>query len=96
MALAALQGLIFPAMNGALTRLVGPSEQGALQGGIGAMASLSVIIGPLLFTQVLAAGTVRGFPGAPWLVAAAMVLAGLAIVLFSVLPILRREAMNRS
>ncbi len=65
----ALSGLIFPAMNGLLSRMVDASHQGALQGGIGSMGSVSSILGPLLLTQALATGVDHGFPGAAFLLA---------------------------
>lgn len=84
-ALSALQGLVFPSMNAILTRLVEPSEQGALQGGVSAMSSVAAIAGPLLFTQALATGAEAGFPGASWTLAAVLTAAALSIVWFVVL-----------
>ncbi|MEQ9662217.1 MAG: TCR/Tet family MFS transporter [Parasphingopyxis sp.] len=81
----ALQGLVFPSMNAVLTQLVGPSEQGALQGGVAAMGSLAAILGPLILTQTLASGAEAGFPGASWALAAVLAFAALAIVWFVVL-----------
>lgn len=79
-AVSALSGLVFPAMNGLLSRLAEPSHQGALQGGIGSMGSVASIVAPLVLTQTLAAGLQRGFPGAAFLLAAALAGGSLAIV----------------
>ncbi|MEG3151830.1 TCR/Tet family MFS transporter [Sphingomonas sp. ZT3P38] len=81
----ALSGLIFPAMNGLLSRLVDASHQGALQGGIGSMGSVSSILGPLLLTQALATGVDHGFPGAAFLLASLLALMSLGIILWKVL-----------
>lgn len=74
-----LSALVFPAMNGLLSRLVDASHQGALQGGIGSMSSLASILAPLLLTQALAEGVARGFPGAAFLLAG--ILAGMALLI---------------
>ncbi|MFA6117191.1 MAG: TCR/Tet family MFS transporter [Sphingomonas sp.] len=81
----ALSGLIFPAMNGLLSRMVDASHQGALQGGIGSMGSISSILGPLLLTQALATGVDHGFPGAAFLLAGILAFVSLGIILWKVL-----------
>jgi len=81
-----LSALVFPAMNGLLSRLADASRQGALQGGIGCMGSIASIIAPLILTQALANGVERGFPGAGFLVAAVLAGVSLVIVVTRVLP----------
>lgn len=81
----AFQGFVFPSMNGLLSRMVDPSHQGALQGGISSMSSVSSIVGPLMLTQALASGARSGFPGAAFLLAGILATLALAIVLASVL-----------
>lgn len=76
----AMQGLVFPAMNGLLSRLVDPSRQGALQGGVSSMSSVASIVGPLILTQALASGTHAGFPGAAFLLAGLLATVALGIV----------------
>jgi DHA1 family tetracycline resistance protein-like MFS transporter len=78
-------GLIFPAMNGLLSRMVDASHQGALQGGIGSMGSVSSILGPLLLTQALATGVDHGFPGAAFLLASILAFLSLGIIVWKVL-----------
>ena len=74
-----LSALVFPSMNGLLSRLADASHQGALQGGIGSMNSIAAVIAPLLLTQALANGVERGFAGAAFLLAG--VLAGMALLI---------------
>ncbi len=80
-----LSALVAPSMNGLLSRLADPSHQGALQGGIGSMNSVAAIIAPVFFTQALAMGVERGFPGAAFLVAGALSVVSLLIVVTKVL-----------
>ncbi len=57
-----------------MTRRVGPAEQGELQGALGSVRGISMLIGPALFTLTFAqfAGPWRslGLIGAPWFLAA--------------------------
>jgi len=85
MAVSAFQGFVFPAFNGLLSRMVDATRQGALQGGIGSMGSVSSIIGPFLLTQALAAGDHHGFTGANFLLAALLVTVALLIILTKVM-----------
>jgi MFS transporter, DHA1 family, tetracycline resistance protein len=85
MAISAVQGFVFPAFNGLLSRMVDATRQGALQGGIGSMGSVSSILGPLLLTQALATGVDHGFPGANFLLAAVLVTVALGIIVWKVL-----------
>ncbi len=83
-AVGALGGLIVPAMQALMTRLAPADAQGALQGGVSALTSLTIVIGPPMFAQVFAHFTApaRAVPlgGAPFVLA--FVLAGLALLLF--------------
>ncbi|MBS0479970.1 MAG: MFS transporter [Proteobacteria bacterium] len=85
MAISAFQGFVFPSFNGLLSRMVDAKHQGALQGGIGSMGSVSSILGPLLLTQALATGVDHGFAGANFLLAAILATAALGIVVWKVL-----------
>jgi len=78
----ALWGIAGPAMQTLLTRRVGASEQGRLQGALGSLRGIGGMIGPVLFTQAFAAAirphvAVR-VPGAPYLLAAALLAVGMA------------------
>ena len=80
MLVGALSGFVGPAVNGLLSRMVGPERQGALQGGLGSLGSVAAILSPLMMTQTLAAGVEHGFPGAAFLLAGLLALAALLIV----------------
>ena len=71
------------ATQGLLSRQVGEDEQGALQGALASLSSLAGIVAPLLATSLFSAATRPGgpvfFPGAPFLLSAALTL--LAFVL---------------
>ena len=60
-----------------MTRHVGPSEQGQLQGALSSLRGIAFMIGPLVFTNVfasfIAANRDWHLPGAPYLLAALMV-----------------------
>ncbi|MDE2500330.1 MAG: TCR/Tet family MFS transporter [Alphaproteobacteria bacterium] len=79
----ALIGLIMPAMNAIMSKSVGASEQGELQGAITSVGSLTSIVAPLAMSYLFAYFTsVRApayFPGAAFLAASiCLVLAGVA------------------
>jgi DHA1 family tetracycline resistance protein-like MFS transporter len=86
----ALQALTWPSMNALLSQMTDASHQGALQGGMAAISSLSSIIAPLLLTQTLAFGAERGFPGGAFLLAAFLAAFALLILLIGVVPKVRR------
>lgn len=84
----AFQGLVFPSINAVLSGSVAADAQGELQGGVASLQSMSAIIGPLLMTYTLAhftrAGAPIHFPGAAFLLAAALTVGALlVIVLFA-------------
>lgn len=79
--LLALWGLANPAAQGLMTRLVGPSEQGRLQGALSSVQGIASMIGPSLFTLTFAHFIDPGgphLPGMPFLLAAALL--GLALL----------------
>ncbi|MFN3371140.1 MAG: TCR/Tet family MFS transporter [Sphingomonadaceae bacterium] len=79
----ALGGLTVPALQALMTARAPASAQGELQGALAALSSITVVIGPILFSQLFAAFTGADAPlyapGAPFLMAA--LLAGAALVL---------------
>lgn len=89
LAFSALQGLVYPSISALLSRMTDASNQGALQGGMAAVASIAAILGPVAMTQSLAAGAERGFAGAAFLGATVLVGLALLVVWFGVL---RRSA----
>ena len=75
----ALWGLGGAASMAIMSRLVGPSEQGQLQGANSSLMALAGLFGPALFTQTfawaIAPGAGLDLPGAPFLLAASMLIA---------------------
>jgi DHA1 family tetracycline resistance protein-like MFS transporter len=75
----ALWGLAGPSAQGLMTRHVSPSEQGRLQGANSSIMGMAELIGPGLFTLTFAAfiSTQRDWrlPGAPFLLAALLLIA---------------------
>jgi DHA1 family tetracycline resistance protein-like MFS transporter len=84
--IAALWGFYTPAAQTIMTQRVDPSQQGQLQGALGAMMGIASIISPALYTNVFALsieakGAAGAFPilGAPFFVAAALLIAALIV-----------------
>jgi DHA1 family tetracycline resistance protein-like MFS transporter len=81
--LVALWGLSGPAMQALMSRQVGPSQQGQLQGALSSMRGISGMIGPLLFTQVfsraIGEAAPLSLPGAPFLVGALLLASSLLL-----------------
>jgi len=79
-----LFGLTYPALQGLMTRRVGADEQGRLQGAIASVMGIAGVIAPVLFTQVFAAAIGRfqglGVPGAPFLLAALLLVTAMLVV----------------
>jgi MFS transporter, DHA1 family, tetracycline resistance protein len=77
----ALWGVAGPAMQSLMSQRVDPTSQGKLQGAVNSLRALTGMAGPLLFTQVFAAAispTTRvSLPGAPYYLAAGLLLASL-------------------
>src|SRR5438876_8704798 len=76
-------GFVQPAVQGLMTRRVGPSEQGQLQGINGSLMGLTGVIGPTLFTVIFAffIGTQAPIqlPGAPFLLSALLMMGSLIL-----------------
>lgn len=78
-----LMGLFGPAAQGMMTRFVSPSEQGQLQGANSSIMGITGIIAPALFTQTfaffIAAHYGWNIPGAPFILAALLMVVALAL-----------------
>jgi DHA1 family tetracycline resistance protein-like MFS transporter len=87
-AFGALGGFAQPALQGIVSRAAPANAQGELQGVIGSINGVAMIIGPVLMTQVFAnfasAGAPAYFPGAPFLVAAMLASLALTVLLTGV------------
>lgn len=78
-----LWGLINPGLQGLMSQRVSAHEQGKLQGANGSITSIAGLIGPTVFTQSFAyfIDSHRAWllPGAPFLLAAALLVAALPL-----------------
>ncbi|HSB95962.1 MAG TPA: TCR/Tet family MFS transporter [Spongiibacteraceae bacterium] len=88
----ALWGFTGPAVQGLMTRRVGPSTQGRLQGANSSLTGIAQMLGPTLFTHAFAsfidspvAGNARGWhlPGAPFLLAGLILCCALGLAVHS-------------
>ena len=87
----ALWGLGGAASMGIMSRLVSGSEQGQLQGANSGLMALAVLIGPLVFSFVfarsIAVDATWHLPGAPFLLASAMLLAAAVLAWWVTRPV---------
>ena len=83
----ALMGLFGPSLQGLMTRRVGASEQGRLQGANGSIMGMTGMLGPWLFTEVYARGVASSgggwLPGAPFVLAALLLAVALPVAMVS-------------
>jgi DHA1 family tetracycline resistance protein-like MFS transporter len=87
----ALWGLGGAAAMGIMSRLVSHSEQGQLQGANSSLMALAGLFGPVLFSYVFAQSISGGsswqLPGAPFLLAGAMLLAATVLAWWATRPV---------
>ncbi|MGD9800621.1 MAG: TCR/Tet family MFS transporter [Parvularculaceae bacterium] len=92
-ALGSLAGFTAPALQGIMSRTVPADAQGQLQGAIGSINGVSMIIGPLMMTQIFSAFSREGapihFPGAPFFLASLLTACAL-IPLFAAIGRIKR------
>jgi len=85
--LLAMWGIASAATLGLMSRHVGPSEQGQLQGANASLMGIASLIGPGIFTQIFAvfigAGASIYLPGAPFLLAAILVATSIAVAVYT-------------
>ena len=85
--LLALWGIASAATLGLMSRYVSESEQGQLQGANASMMGIASLIGPGIFTQSFAlfigAGAIVYLPGMPFLLAAVMLAASIAVAIYT-------------
>ena len=71
-----------------MSRQVGPSSQGELQGAVASLSSVAAILSPIFMTQLFShyatPGAAVTFPGAPYLVSGVLVLGCVLIAMRSV------------
>ena len=77
--------MFMPAMQGLMSRSVDPTRQGELQGANGSLMGITGVLGPSLFTQTFAVFIAGGgwpvIPGAPFFLAAAMMVVAMLVAL---------------
>jgi len=87
-AIGSLGGIANPAMQSVMSRQVGPSSQGELQGALASLASVAAILSPIFMTQLFSyyssADAPVVFPGAPYLVSGVFVFACVLIAMRAV------------
>ena len=80
-----LMSFTWPSAQALMSRATGPSEQGKMQGAIQGLRGGAGIVGPWLFTYIFAkcvgANAVVHLPGAPFYVAATMLVAALVLAM---------------
>lgn len=78
-------GFYMPASQALLTHRVAPNEQGQLQGALGAVRSLTMILGPVLFAWVfqhtIGIANPEWLRGAPWVLAGLLVIAAVPLAI---------------
>jgi DHA1 family tetracycline resistance protein-like MFS transporter len=81
----AIGGLTVPALQALMTEQAAADQQGELQGALGTLSSLTIILGPLIFARVFTHFTgedpIHHIPGMPFLLSA--LLAAIALVLLA-------------
>ena len=79
----ALWGIATPSLQTLMTRLVDATEQGRLQGALASLMGLASLIGPTVFTQTFSVfigeHAALGLPGAPFVLAAVLVVASVLL-----------------
>jgi len=85
MPIMALSALIMPSLQGLMTRRVGATDQGQLQGATSGIMGVTTVVGPLTFGPLLSWSTHKGTPvalaGTPILLAAFILLVGLILAI---------------
>ncbi len=93
----ALSGLLMPGLQGLMTRLVGPNEQGQLQGANQSLMGIASVVGPILFGLSFA-WAVRhpslNIPGLPLMLSSLTMACCLALALWAGKAAARRSALR--
>ena len=88
--IAALPGVITPALQGIMSKAVADDAQGELQGALTSVSAIAMMLSPLLMTYTFYAFSEPGvavyFPGAPFILSAGLVLVALSVFLRTRLP----------
>jgi DHA1 family tetracycline resistance protein-like MFS transporter len=77
LAIGSLGGIANPSVQSVMSRQVGPSSQGELQGAVGSINSIAAVLSPVFMTQIFSYFSTPAAPmqfsGAPYLVSAVLV-----------------------
>jgi DHA1 family tetracycline resistance protein-like MFS transporter len=96
----ALWGIATPSLQTLMTRLVHATEQGRLQGALASLMGLASLIGPMVFTGTFAVFISTradwGLPGAPYLLASALVFGAVLLAWRTTEPLAAAEAAERT
>jgi MFS transporter, DHA1 family, tetracycline resistance protein len=76
-----LGGIAGPAAQGLISRSVSDNEQGAVQGALSGVQTLTGVFGPLIATTLFNAFAPRGIPGASFFAGAVLIGIGLLLAL---------------
>ena len=93
--LSALGAVVTPALQGLMSQSAAANQQGELQGVVSSAKALATIVAPLAMTQIFFAFTAPGapfFPGAPFVLSAALMALCLGVFLFRRPVTARRDA----
>jgi MFS transporter, DHA1 family, tetracycline resistance protein len=91
--LTALGAVVTPALQGLMSQSAADNQQGELQGVISSAKSLAAIMAPLAMTQLFFVFTTGGrfFPGAPFVLSAALMVLCLSVFLAGRAALVRRD-----
>ena len=92
----ALSGLLIPGLQGLMTRLVAPTEQGQLQGANQSLMGIANIVGPILFGLSFAWAVRRpelGIPGLPFMLSSLTMACCLGLAVWAGKDAARRAAL---
>jgi DHA1 family tetracycline resistance protein-like MFS transporter len=82
-----LMSFTWPSAQSLLSRKTSPSEQGQLQGAINGLRGIAGLVGPGFFTYIfsksIGVGAIISMPGAPFYIAASMLLTGLIVTQYA-------------
>lgn len=78
-----LWGLAGPSLQGLMSKELGPSDQGKLQGAVTSIMALAGIVGPAIYSEAFARGIQRdlAMPGLPFYIASLFLLVAVTIAL---------------
>jgi len=97
--LTVMENVADPPLRSIAAGKVPPSAQGELQGALTSLSSITTIVGPLIFTQLFGyftrADAPVTFPGAPYLLAAIIILITAIVFLTKVRPAKATEAVEQ-